>query len=69
MKNYRNDPTANTAIGSVDRELSRRRKEAERAARLIRSGRLSLNEEMRIRARFNGIFRRALEDALEKTDL
>lgn len=69
MKNYRNDPTANTAIGSVDRELSRRRKEAERAARLIRRGRLTLEEEMRIRARFTGIFRRALEDALEKTDL
>lgn len=66
MRNYRNDPTANTAIGAVDRELHRKRKAAKRAARLIRSGRLTWEKESRIRARFTGIFRRVLEEALER---
>lgn len=65
MANYRNDPTGNAAAGAVDREIRQKRKEAERAARLILSGRLSREEENQIRRQFTGIFRRLLEEELK----
>ena len=64
MANHKNDPTANAALGAIDREIREKKKEARRAAQMIRSGRLSPEEEYRLRRRFNGIFRRYLTEAL-----
>ena len=65
MANYRNDPTANTALGAIDREIREKRKQARIAARMIRSGRLSAEQEYSLRRGFTGIYRRFLEEALE----
>ena len=65
MRNYLSDPTANTAIGSVDRQLKRMRKEAENIAALHRQGRFTAKMEAEARRRFTGIFRPILEEALK----
>lgn len=65
MANYRNDPTGNAALGSIDREIKQKRKEARIAARMILGGQLTAEQEYRLRRRFTGIFRRFLEEALE----
>lgn len=63
MSHY-SDPTASAAIGAVDRELRRMRKEARRLRQLRDQGRLTREEELEARWRFKGIYRRLLEDAL-----
>lgn len=57
--NHYADPTANTAIHAVDREM----RTLEALARKIKDGHLSPEEEKKARRRFTGIFRRLLEDA------
>ena len=64
MANYRSDPTANAAIGSVDREIRAKRKEAARLASLYRQNRLSAADLKAARRAFSGIFRPILEEAL-----
>ena len=61
MRSYAN-PTADTAIRSVDREIRR----YEILAEKIRDGRLSPEEERRARRQFTGIFRRILLDTLRE---
>ena len=58
------DPTACRAIGSIEKELKRMRKEAERLRVLRRSNMLSSEEEERARRRFIGIYKPLLERAL-----
>ena len=64
MRYNNNSPTSSIAVGNVDRELRRMRKEAEAIGRRYRAGLLTWEEEMAARARFRGIFRPLLEDAL-----
>lgn len=64
MANYRNDPTANAAIGAIDRELRQKVREAEAIREKRRRGELTPEEELEARRRFTGIFRHILEDAL-----
>ena len=63
MSNYYSDPTANAAIGAVDKELNRMRKNAARLKMLRWQGRLSA-EEAAARKQFVGIYRRVLEEVL-----
>ena len=65
MSNHRSDPTANTAIGAVDKELGRMRKRAEEIRRLHRQGRFTPEDEAAARKQFVGIYRRLLKEALE----
>jgi len=58
------DPTANAAIGAVDRQLRRMRREAEQIALLNRQGKFTPEMEAAARRRFTGIFRPLLEKAL-----
>lgn len=58
------DPTANAAIGRLDREMKRMRRDAEHIGLLYRTGRLSYEEELAARRRFTGIYRPMLERAL-----
>ena len=58
------DTTAAIAMGNVDRELSQRRAEAKMAAQLVREGKLTAEEEQKLRKRFIGIYRRLLDEAL-----
>ena len=67
MANHRNDPTANAALGSIDREIRENRRRARAAARMIRSGQLTPEQEYRLRRSFTGIFKRLLDEALEES--
>lgn len=65
MSSYCSDPTANSAIGAVDREINRMRREAARLGRLRRRGLLSSTDEAEARKQFTGIYRRLLTEALK----
>jgi hypothetical protein len=63
--NHYSNPTANAAIGTVDREIRMMRKRAQQIKRLRRQGRLTPQEEALARKQFVGIYRRFLLEALE----
>ena len=64
---YYSDPTANAAMGAVDKELNAKRKLAKQIARQYHEGWLSLRELEQARKEFRGLSRNFLRDALEKT--
>lgn len=64
MSNYYSDPTANMALGSVERELKQMKKRARQLRRYYRLGLLTPEEISRARRQFTGIYRRFLEEAL-----
>ena len=64
MSYLHSDPTANRAIGALEREMERMRMEADRLRALRRSNLLSFEEEQKARRRFIGIYRPLLERAL-----
>lgn len=61
---YYSNPTANAAIGAVDKEMKAMQKKALRLKELRRKGLLTPQEEALARRQFIGIYRRLLEDAL-----
>lgn len=63
--NYFSNPTANAAIGSVDREIKMMRKRAEQIKRRRQNGLLTSQELAQARKQFVGIYRRFLREALE----
>lgn len=64
MSYYRN-PTANTAIGTVDREIRQLRKRADEIKRRRQQGLLTPQELAQARRQFKGIYSRFLREALE----
>ena len=64
MSRMHSDPTANRAIGAIDREIRRMRGEAERIRVLRLNNMLTSEEEKRARRRFIGIYKPMLEKAL-----
>lgn len=62
---YYSDPTANAAIGSVDREIRMMRKRAEQLRTRRKKGLLTPAEVAWARKAFVGIHRRFLKVALE----
>ena len=64
MSHYSN-PTANAAIGSVDREIRMMRKRAEQIKRRRKNGQLTSEELAAARKQFIGIYARFLREALE----
>lgn len=65
MSYYRN-PTANAAIGSIDREIKLMRKRAEQIKRRRQQGLLTAQELAQARRQFVGIYARFLREALEE---
>lgn len=65
MSNYRPDPTANAAIGAVDKEIRLKAKRAKRIKELRQRGLLTPAAEAQARREFTGIFRHLLKEALE----
>ena len=59
---YYSDPTANAAIGSVDKEIKRLRKKAKRIYELRQSGKLEPWKEKLLQKEFVGIFAHILEE-------
>lgn len=66
MANYRNDPTANAAIGAIDRELRQKAAESAKLRERKLRGELTREEEREARRRFTGIFRHLIEEALDE---
>ena len=64
MSHYSN-PTANAAIGTVDREIRVMRKRAEQIKRRRQNGLLAPEELAAARKQFIGIYARFLREALE----
>lgn len=64
MSHYSN-PTANAAIGAVDREIRMMRKRAEQIKQRRKNGQLTIEELTLARKQFVGIYARFLREALE----
>lgn len=64
MSHYSN-PTANAAIGAVDREIRMMRKRAAQIKRCRQQGGLTADELAKARKQFVGIYARFLREALE----
>lgn len=64
MSHYSN-PTANAAIGAVDREIRMMRKRADQIKRRRQHGLLTPEELAKARKQFVGIYARFLREALE----
>ena len=64
MSSHYRNPTANTAIGTIDRELRRMQKRADHIHKRYLQGRLSPEELKQARLEFSGIFRPLLQKAL-----
>ena len=61
---YYANPTENTAVGAVDKELRRMQKLAKRLRRLRDTGRFTTDMEQAAWKLFTGIYRRFLVEAL-----
>lgn len=64
MSHYSN-PTANAAIGNVDREIRMMRKRAEQIKQRRKNGQLTVEELAKAHRQFVGIYARFLREALE----
>ena len=64
---YYSDPTANAAIGSVDREIKLLKKWAKQIRKRRQLGLLTQEEIARAQKQFVGVYRRFLKEALEDT--
>ena len=60
MSHY-SDPTANRALGSINREFSRLEKKAKNLCRLLDEGKLSPEEFQAAHSQFTGIYRHVLD--------
>lgn len=65
MSSYYRDPTANAAMGAVDKEMKRMKKRAEKLRELRDLGKLTPEAEALARRQFTGIFRPILRKAME----
>ena len=55
---YYSDPTANMALGNINREFTKQEKKAKRLLELYEKGKLSEDEFEKACSQFGGIFRR-----------
>ena len=67
---YYSDPTANMAIGNVNREFSKLEKQAKRIRKDFEEGRISEKQLKMEQRKFRGIYRNILKNVLneEKED-
>ena len=63
---YYSDPTANAALGSINREFSRLEKMAKRLRQRLKEGTLSPQALERAQGQFTGIYRHVLTRVLEE---
>ena len=59
MQHY-SDPTANRALGGINREFSRLEKKAKNLCRLLDQGKLTAEEFQAAKTQFTGIYRHVL---------
>ena len=58
--NHYSDPTANRALGSINREFSRLEKKAKKIRQRFKEGKMTLEEVEKAQAEFTGIYRHVL---------
>ncbi len=63
---YYSDPTANMAIGSVDREFSRLEKRAKKLRKLLEEGKITWDDIEKAQSQFNGIYRHVLNNVMKE---
>lgn len=63
---YYSDPTANMALGSINREFSRLEKKAKKLRKAREDGKISEEKFSREAAVFKGLYRHVLELELER---
>jgi len=63
---YYSDPTANMALGSINREFSRLEKKAKKLREARDNGTISAEKLNRAQAQFRGLYRHVLETELER---
>lgn len=63
---YYSDPTASKALGGINREFSKLEKKAKRLRKLLKEGKLSLEDLEKAQTQFKGIFRHVLDNVLEE---
>jgi hypothetical protein len=61
------DPTANMALGSINREFSHLEKKAKKICKLYEEGLLSEDDLAKAQSQFTGIFRHILNHALKES--
>ena len=59
--NHYSDPTANRALGGINREFSRLEKKAKNLCRLLDEGKITTEDFQRAHAQFTGIYRHVLD--------
>ena len=62
---YYSDPTANQALGNINREFTKQQKTANRLLKLYESGKLSEEEFDKACSQFKGIFKYVPYSAVE----
>ena len=62
---YYSDPTAQMALGEINREFSKLEKKAKRLKALLKSGAISEKELEKASKQFNGLYRHVLTNVLE----
>ena len=62
---YYSDPTANMALGSINREFSRLEKKAKKLRQKLDEGSISREAVERAQTQFTGLYRHVLTIALE----
>ena len=62
--NYYSDPTANKALGPINREFNRLEKKAKTLRQQFREGRITQVDLDRAQAQFQGIYRHVLTNVL-----
>lgn len=62
MMTHYSDPTANRALGPINREFSKLEKKAKNLCRLLDEGKISPEEFDNAHSQFTGIFRHVLDN-------
>ena len=63
---YYSDPTANMALGNINKEFSKLEKKAKRLRELADEGKISPEALEKAQSQFKGLYRHVLTLALEK---
>jgi hypothetical protein len=65
---YYSDPTANMALGQVNREFSQQVKKAKRILKLYKEGKISDETLEKAHAQFKGLYRYVLQNVIEEDE-
>ncbi len=65
---YYSDPTANMAIGNINREFSKHIKKAKKLRKLYEEGKISPDALQKAQSQFRGLYRHVLQNVLEEEE-